>query len=274
MSIIHGVKRIFLLMMVSLAFCPAMNVYAQGVLGGSKVMPAAPQSHVLDDAELFRDQPERLAEIQNRLRLIEEGHGYPIYLAIYYNLFDGDLQSRADLLHKAWIGEREYGLVIVYQLDPVVSGSNPSASYFKGSVLDSHTEDGRVGAPKVGAMPGRDVELIFARVIESTEEKKTDHKVYLGAITSALEQEVTQYFELEPSKWSDANNLKLMAVFLSVIGGLVLVGFLLWKQMTRADAKSSKTRYFPAVRVGRRLGAPFGGGWISEKTFVPVSSRK
>ncbi len=278
MSMIRGVKRIFILMMISLAFCPAVDVYAQGVLSGSEVTPDAPPSHVLDDAELFREQPAQLADIQNLLRALESDHGYPVYLSIYYNVFDGDLQSRADRLHEAWIGEAGRGMVIVFQLDPVVSGSNPAVAYYKGSELDAGTDEGAdgytvAGAPS-GIIPGQDVEAILARVFKAAEEKREDPKAFLRAITLGLDREVRQYLAIEPPKWSDANNLQLMAIFLSVIGGLVLAGFLLWRLMSRADARSGKTHYFPEVRVGRRLGAPFGGGWISEKTFVPASSRK
>lgn len=278
MAMIRSVKRIFLLVMVSLAFGPAMNIYAQGVLDGSKVAPGAPQSHVLDEAGLFREQPAQLAEIQNRLCALESDHGYPVYLTICYNVFDGDLQSRADRLHEAWIGEAGHGMVIVYQLDPVISGSNPAVSYYKGSELDANTDGGAdrytLAGARPDAMPGQDVEALLARVLKFAENKKDDPRAFLETVTLALDREVRQYLAIEPPKWSDANNLKLMAIFLSVIGGLVLAGFLLWKLMSRADARSGKTHYFPEVRVGRRLGAPFGGGWISEKTFVPASSRK
>ncbi len=279
MSMIHAVKRIFLLMMISWALCPAMPLCAQGVLvGGSNVIPGAPQSHVLDDAGLFREQPARLAEIEHRLRALERDHGYPVYLTIHYNVFDSDLQSRADRLYEAWIGGARRGMVIVYQLDPVVSGSNPAVSYYQGSELDANSGVGADGYTAAGApsgiMPGRDVEALLARAYRAAADRKEDPKAFLDMVTLVLDREVRQYLAVAPPKWSDANNLKLMAVFLSVIAGLVLAGFLLWKLMSRADAKSRKTHYFPEVRVGRRLGAPYGGGWISEKTFVPASSRK
>ena len=66
----------------------------------------------------------------------------------------------------------------------------------------------------------------------------------------------------------------ILAAFLGAIAVLGSVGMLGWKLLTRADTKSSKAHYFPDVKIEPRLGAPFGGGWVSEKTFVASSSRK
>ena len=254
---------VYLLMLVGTA-------HAQDVAGDREVVPSAPQSHVLDEAVLFRESPESLVEIEGSLRRMRDDYGYPVYLAIYYSVYDGSLQERADLLHRSWIGEGGHGMVIVYQQDPAVSGGNPALSFYKGSEFDRESNDEN----KNRIISGRDITAMLHRVFESTADKKQDHTALLGAITFGLERELKQYYAVEPASWSDTANLKLMAIFLGVIAVLGLLGMLVWKLFTRADAKSSKAHYFPDVKVSERLGAPFGGGWISEKAFVASSSQK
>jgi len=239
-------------------------------IGDSSLVPPAPQNHVLDGAVLFREQPETLVEVQESLRRMEKDYGYPVYLSIYYNVYDGNLQARADSLHKAWIGESSRGMVIVYQLDPVVSGNNPTIAFYKGSDLDSDL----TSESKTRLISGPEVEAMLARVFANQKETKENQIPFITSLVYGIESEIVNYHKVQPASWSDEDNLKLMAVFLGVITGLALLGMLLWKLFSHADAKSSKTHYFPEVRVGRRLEAPFGGGWVSEKTFVPASSRR
>lgn len=161
-------------------------------------------------------------------------------------------------------------MVIVYQLDPVVSGNNPAVAFYKGSNLDSDL----TSEAKTRLISSSEVEAMLKRVFGNVKETKEDHIPFISSLVYGIESEISNYHEVHPASWSDKDNLKLMAVFLGVITGLALLGILLWKLFSRADAKSSKVHYFPDVRFGRRREAPFGGGWVSEKTFVPASSRR
>ena len=131
------VKRVFISIVVCwLGMCA--GVLAQGVSPNNDEVLPAPQDHVLDDTALFRERPELLSELRESLRRMEKEYGYSVYLAIYYNVYDGDIQGRADALYKAWVGEEGNGMVFVYQLDPVVdAGSNPVVAFFEDSVLES-----------------------------------------------------------------------------------------------------------------------------------------
>lgn len=246
-------------------------VNAQGTGEASRIdIPPAPQNHILDDAELFREDPGKLTELEESLRRMEKRHGYPVYLSIYYSVYDGNLQKRADSLYKSWIGDSARGMVIVYQLDPVVSGNNPAIAYYRGSDLDPDLS--KENEPRL--ISGQEVDAMLIRVFGSVEPKGNDHIAFVSNLIKGIEGEINHYHEVQPASWSDKDNLRLMTIFLSIIVALTLMGMLLWKLFSRADAKSNKTHYFPEVRVGRRLDAPFGGGWVSEKTFVPASSRR
>ncbi|MBT8044994.1 MAG: hypothetical protein KJO79_08585 [Verrucomicrobiae bacterium] len=259
--------------MVLLLFAAIDNSCAQGTgvgTGSDSLLPPAPQGNVLDEADLFREAPEKLATIQASLAEMEKKHAYPVYLAIYYSVYDGNLQARAEALRKAWIGEMSRGMVIVYQLDPVVSGNNPAIAYYKGSELHSDLSAG----PMQQLISGQEVESMLTRVFAGIKAKKGAHVPFISEVVLGVEKEINRYHEVKPTSWSDEDNLKLMFVFLGIIAVLALLGVFLWKLIVRADAKSSMVHYFPTVKISRRLEAPYGGGWTSEKTFVPASSRR
>jgi len=89
-----------------------------------------------------------------------------------------------------------------------------------------------------------------------------------------VEREIDAYFAVKPAKWSDVGNLKLMAVFFGIIALFVLLGTLMWMKFRSAEVKSNTSHYFPEVEVAQRLGAPYGGGCVSEASFAPASSRR
>ena len=245
--------------------------YAQDVRSDSSDLPAAPQGYILDDTGFFRDHPEKLAEVRKSLKEIEATHGYPVYLAIYYSVFEGNLQSKADELYKAWLGEKGHGMVIVYQRDPVTDGSNPVMSYYLGSELDPKSQETLEDQKMI---PRRDTEIMLGNVFRGLKSSPEDQVDYVSEIIFGIERELTNYFKFEPPKWNDSSNLQLMTIFVGAVAAIALLGFVVWRLFVRADAQSGREYYFPEIRMGRRLGAPFGGGWTSEQTFVPSSSQK
>ncbi len=266
----RGVKRIFL----SIAACWLVlcaGAFAQTDVGGVKEseLPPAPQGYVLDDAGLFRERPEMLAEVQKSLMKLEQDTGYPVYLAIYYNVYEDGLQNRAEALRTAWMGEKAGGMVLVYQLDPVV-GENPVSAYFKGSVLD-RAENGEEVS---GIISGQMLKAMLTKVKKEAKDKKENQAEYISAIIFGIEREIIDYNKETPASWMDSDNLKLMATFVGAIVGLALLGLLAWKLFSKSVARASKARHFPEIHVSQRLGAPYGGGWLSETRFVPSSSRE
>ncbi len=70
-------KFTFLTPIVSMVYLLALTVVApaQGVTGDSVAVPSSPQSHVLDDADLFRESPESRIELEGSLRRIRDDFG-------------------------------------------------------------------------------------------------------------------------------------------------------------------------------------------------------
>lgn len=229
---------------------------------------AAPENRILDKANLLRERPELLAELTASLNSIQEKHGYSVYLAVYHNVLEGSVKSRADALYQSWLGEEKRGLVLVIQLDPAVDGKRIAASYYRTSGLE---ED---AALKL--IPDQEMKGLVSRAIKSVGadgEGRYD-ATRVSSLAFAIEQGIGDYYAVEPARWSDAGNLKIMAIFLSVIILVGILGALLWRRFTSVDVKSNHCYHFPEVEVAQRLGAPYGGGWVSEASFVPASSRK
>ena len=171
----------------------------------------------MDQANVFLEHPDVLAEMVGRLSRMKDDYEYPVYLAVYYNVLDASLRERADQLYESWIGESGRGMVIVYQLDPVTYGDNPAMAYHKGDGLDPQSGGGSSPIP---------------------------------------EREM------------------MIAVFSGFVIAIPLIGMLIRRLLLNSSNQSRKTYYFPDVQVAYRLGAPYGGGWVSEKSFAPPSPQQ
>lgn len=245
--------------------------FAQELKEDAPDIPASPQNHILDETGFFRDHPEQLDEVSQSLERMQSKYGYPVYLVIYYSVFEGNLQRKAEELHRAWLGDKGQGMVLVYQRDPVAEGNNPAIAYYKGSELDSGQTE--TMQPK-NLIPRRDTEMMLANVFRKMKSSSEDGRDYVAEIIHGIEHELDAYFKVEPVKWNDSSNLRLMSLFAGAVVALGLLGMIFWRVFARADSRSGREYYFPDIKTGRRLGAPFGGGWTSSKTFVPASSRK
>ena len=223
----------------------------------------APENHVLDKANVFREQPAKLAEITSSLKRLQEKHGYDVYLAVYYNLLDSSVQERADRLYEEWLGEKKRGLIIVTQLDPAVDGRTVAISYYRTSGLEEGSEGSLI--------PDRNMQSLCSKAFSGTDENDAER---IMSMIVGLESEIDAYYAVKPSRWSDAGNLKMMAVLIGAIIFILILGTILWKVFSKADVESNQKYYFPEVEVAKRLGAPYGGGWISQRSFAPSSAKK
>lgn len=260
-----------LVALVCLLLAPALAGQDAGSASATEGAPPPPESHILDDTGFFRDHPTELATLSDSLKRIQAKHGYPVYLVIYYSVIEENLQAKADELHRAWFGEQGNGMVLVYQRDPVAEGDNPAIAFYQGSDLEEKTDASRLPDNLV---PRRDMEALLANVFRDLKPSPEEPMSYVTGIVSGIERELDAYFKVEPPKWNDTPNLRLMAVFAGAVAGLGLLGMLFWRVLSRAETKSALVYYFPDVKTGRRLGAPYGGGWASERTFAASSSRE
>lgn len=250
--------------MLSPDCCCAQEQKAGDTAAGMEV----PDNLVLDQAKLFDEHPQALASIVDKLTRMRDEFGYPVYLALYYNVLDASLRDRADELYDAWIGDSGRGMVIVYQLNPVVYGDNPAMAYHKGDGLDSEFEGN--SAP----IPESDITAILTKIRPKLNVDSNKHHEALDAFILALEGEIGRYHRIQPASWRDPENLTLIAVFSVFVIAIPLIGMFISRLLLAASNEAGKAYYFPDIQVACRLGAPYGGGWVSEKSFVTVSARK
>ena len=227
-----------------------------------------PDNQVLDQANVFLEHPDVLAEMVGRLSRMKDDYEYPVYLAVYYNVLDASLRERADQLYESWIGESGRGMVIVYQLDPVVYGNNPAMAYHKGDGLDPKFGDGS------SPIPERDMIAMLTKISPQVDSDAHGHHASISALVLALEAEITRYHDTPAASWKDSDSLIMIAVFSAFVIAIPLIGMLIRRLLLNSSNQSRKTYYFPDVQVAYRLGAAYGGGWVSEKSFAPPSPQQ
>ena len=246
--------------------CHAQQQETGGESASDTTLP--PGNQVLDQANVFPEHPDALAEVVARLSRMKADYEYPVYLAVYYNVLDASLRERADQLYESWIGDSGRGMVIVYQLDPVVYGDNPVMAYHKGDGLDPHF--GGESSP----IPERDMIAMLAKISSQVDGDTDEHHSSINAFVLALEGEISRYHDIPAASWRDSDSLIMIAVFSGFVIAIPLIGVLIRCLLLSSSNQSRKTYYFPDVQVAYRLGAPYGGGWVSEKSFVSSSQQQ
>ena len=185
--------------------CQAQQQKAAGESASDITLP--PDNQVLDQANVFLEHPDVLAEMVGRLSRMKHDYEYPVYLAVYYNVLDASLRERADQLYESWIGESGRGMVIVYQLDPVTYGDNPAMAYHKGDGLDPQFGGGS------SPIPEREMIAMLAKISPQVDSDADGHQASISSLVSALEAEITRYHDSPAASWKDSDSLIMIAVF-------------------------------------------------------------
>lgn len=224
-----------------------------------------PEDQVLDVAGVFAEHPEIFSEVVQGLSAMKRDHNYPVYLVIYHHVLDSSLRERADELYESWLGELGRGMVIVYQLDPVAYGDNPALAYNKGDGFDFDVGD------QSNPIPERDIAAMLSKIMPQLNGKGESQAIRLKSFVMSFGEEITRYHDIPVATWLDSENLTMIVVFSGFVILIPLIGILVRQLLLASSIRSNEKYYFPDVQVGLRLGAPYGGGWVSEKSFSQVS---
>lgn len=230
-------------------------------------IPPAPKGHILDDARLFKLQPEVLEGLSKRLTEISERTGYEVYAAIFDSLIATSAKEQSRVLQEAWIGENP-GVVLVFESDSSVYEIGWSRT------PDAVTESGQ----KVPLLAESDLApQDQVRIFNVLSGMKTDKK---GSMESAAKlitvfsDEIDQAFKdveaVEPARW----NARVLMLGTGLLAGMLLIGLLIGAWIRRSDRKVTERLVFPKVTVGMRLGAQCGGGKISSRSFDVLPREK
>jgi len=213
---------------------------------------------VLDEDGLFRTDPKTSREISDRLGEFYDRHKLPVYLAVYAGMISSSPGERAEELRREWLGDR-YGFVLVYDTDTAELGlGRPLETHGNGAGSDPATEIGRI--------PSYELIEVMLKVRESLGDTP-DRIAHLDALTKQLVNE----FDASLGRLEKPPRRGPMLMFglavVGVIAGLTLVAMFAARWISRADEQSGRTLKLPDVLVGRRLGAPCGGGRISSREY-------
>ncbi len=224
------------------------------------VAPPRPEDGVFDEARLFVRSPERLAKIVEALSLLEEAHGFHLYYAIYDSLFDTTVAERAQRLQDAWVGDAA-GMVLVLEVD--------SRAFQVGRSRPRETEiEPGMKMQLKGATELSPVELAgLVRGLEGRLRDVPDREEVAEVLGIGFAEGVSALFDEHDAIPEAATRSRMIALAVGLIAATGLIALLVVAGLKRAEARAQERYVFPKVSVGIRLGAPYGGGKVSSRTF-------
>ena len=222
--------------------------------------PPPPADGILDEARTFARAPERHKVVAEALAALEEKHGFRLYFALYSSLYGRNLEDRAHALQQAWLGESP-GMVLVLETD---------SRTFRQAQTPSKVEHLPAGAnlPVVGPKEFAPSDLTaMSRTLDESLRQSSSSEDYAERLAIGLTNGISKVLDERAAapEGSTRSRLVLLAVGFGAAAGLI--SLLVVAGLKRAEAKALERFVFPKATVGTRLGAPFGGGKVSSRSF-------
>ncbi|WP_353566921.1 hypothetical protein [Haloferula sargassicola] len=238
-----------------------MPVMAQGP--AALPVPPRPPGGILDDARLFSTEPSRLEALEQRVGKVSAESGLPIYVVFYGSLIGRTMGEEVVRLQEAWLGSQP-GVLLVVE-------TGNGQFWLNWAEGDSIESDGQHPIPVLrgGMVPPQD-QLMIDQQIQDLGRMPTgsmDHaEKMIGVLLDGIEGSVLHDAEGPTGRW------KVVVLGLAIAGLALGGGLLLLRWMKGADARAAERFVFPELRIEKRLGAPFCGGRIREKSFRSSAS--
>jgi hypothetical protein len=233
-----------------------MPVMAQQILDLS--VPPKPEDHLLDQARLFVVDDGRREAMSAALSEFSERTGYDVQVAFFDNLIGVDLPEQTDVLKDAWFHDGP-GLILVVVTD------------------SGEWQIGWASTPQVMTESGSKVPVLDKRDVAPQEQIRVVQALgglppmAPGSVEGAEELVKTLLANLELSfqevERPPGQRMRVWVLAIGLMAALLLVAVLTVTWIRRSDARARDQLLFPDVPVGRRLGAPHGGGKISVVDF-------
>jgi hypothetical protein len=222
--------------------------------------PPPPPDLVLDEARLFARNPERLREIAESLAALEEKHDFRFYFVLYDSLFERSLSDRAQALQQAWLGG-DPGIVLVLETD--------SGIFKVGQAPTEQAEiDGGAKLPLTGAKELAPSDLTaLVRGIEGSLRESADREDFSARLATGMATGISTLLDERAAEPDGGTRGRMIVLAIGLVAGAGLIALLVVAGLKRAEAKSLERYVFPKVTVGIRLGAPYGGGKVSSRSF-------
>jgi len=226
------------------------------------VAPPPPPDRLLDESRVLAREPARRQAIEEALAMLAAKHGFPMFFVLYDSLIGGSPAERARALQAAWLGEQA-GLVLVLETDSRVFHAGQAAP---------ETREIAPGArlPLAGPAelsPG-DLTALAAGLGEALRASR-DSAEFSQVLGVGMARGVAALLDERAAKPEGGSRARTVVLAIGLLAATGLGALLVSAFLKRADARSRERHLFPKIHVAQRLGAPFGGGKISARSFGP-----
>lgn len=243
---------LFLLSLVSV-IAPVAQAQVVPSLYGDEPPPPKPAFNVQDNAGLFTRDPDRLRAISDRLRELEQRHGFRIYVVTEPVVMGSSSIELAARLQQAWLPDGD-GFVIVFESDNRVFGLGRNYE-----VSDADEAKSRSVVPSFYAADALD--RILAQL-----DPKLESPDLIDRLTSLLVADIGGYLDRRQAPEASGQNLRLVLAAVGVLCALGLLGLGLARLAHQAEKRRRRSYRFPPATDGQRLAAPFGAK-VSSRRF-------
>lgn len=224
------------------------------------VPPPPPGDRLLDESRVLARDEERRQEIVAALADLEAKHGFRIYFALYSSLYGRSVNDRARLLEEAWLGDQA-GLVMVLETD---------SRTFRFALPVPRQKEIEPGT-KLDVRESTDLsQLDLATVVRGLEGSLMtagDTAEFAKRLGTGVATGVSAVFDEQAARPEGATKSRMIVLAIGLISVAGLVALLVVAGLKRAEARSLERYVFPRISVGMRLGAPYGGGKVSSRSF-------
>jgi hypothetical protein len=222
--------------------------------------PPPPADGILDEARMFVRSPERHKAIAGTLAALEEKHRFPFYFVLYNSLYGRNLDERAHVLQKAWLGEGP-GIVLVLETDSRLFGVGQASS--------KKDQPPQVATlPVAGPKEVAPSDLVaIMRGMENSLRGPASSEEYAERLATGLAGGISKLLDERATAPEGKTKSRLVLLAVGFGAAVGLLSLLVVAGLKRAEARALERFVFPKATVGTRLGAPFGGGKVSSRSF-------
>lgn len=252
---IGGVRGIFVALL--LLWSSALSIKAQEE---PFVPPPAPEDRVLDESRVLVRDAGRREAIAAALAALEAKHGFRMYYVLYDSLFGRDLAERARILRQAWLGEQP-GMVLLLETD------SRTFKIDRPPARQKEVEEGtRLEIPEATDLSSMDLSEVL-RDLEGSRMTAKDGAEFAERLGLGVATGISSVFDERAARPEGSTKGRMVLLAIGVIAVAGLVALLVVAGLKRAEARSLERYVFPEISVGTRLGAPYGGGKVSSRSF-------
>lgn len=252
-------------------------------------VPPAPENRVLDEARLFAREPQRLAVISETLAMLEAKHGYRFYVAIYNVLIGRTLKDQTELLQGKWLGQQA-GMVLVIEADSfkfrfgqrpleeeklepgntVVRSSPADFAPIELERMIGEIEESLRAARTANALDADAKVEVLSKgdgEFDASPARPFDRQLFAENLSTGLAGRIAAELEQRAAAPVGGTRSRMVVLAIGLLAFTGLLALLVVAGLKRAEAKARERFVFPKVAVGVRLGAPYGGGKVSSRSF-------